>query len=378
MSRAADKANGCFWIHQDAIDTLIKYNASPIEICAYLVLAKYTYKCGVRSTVGYKTIANRLGVGEKKAKDVLSKLLTYRIRTDKNIKLVYSISEWSYINNIYDNHDYNNERWVLGVVNSKKTKKIWFDNQLVGNYGYEPRLLDKLMRLDKNGLCIKLLILLHKYTDAYYGYANYDLVYADYCMGDTLSINEYLIVQGIESNLDHFVAQKLIAELSGTTVTNIYSRKYSQKQIFDAIDVLYDKGMLYKTIMVTSCDPDGKPILLYELDRKCCYDQKIGKLDRIADKIESVTKSIGVSSARGKNKFYKKYTAIAHQDFSPNIISIYRPRFLVQDTQNPVVKTALETFQERQENALTWVEQLSLAINDGCEVMIKKPNKTII
>lgn len=75
--RATEKlpGKGSFSVPKRAVVVLIHYNASSVEVCAYLIIAAFTDADGEYSTAGLKSIRERLSLEEPRAQAVVKRLV---------------------------------------------------------------------------------------------------------------------------------------------------------------------------------------------------------------------------------------------------------------------------------------------------------------
>lgn len=159
-----------FFIQRAAIDTLLLNNATAIEICTYLVISKYTDRRGYESGVGYNTIKQRLGIGQRKTSEAIRRLLSMECDGQK---LLHSRSDWIYKMTGDFPIDSLNFGWVRGWFESEYNHQVWLSNGLVGNNGDKERPLNYFVKCSGRDNHAKLLVLLYKYHNRQYSGVNY-------------------------------------------------------------------------------------------------------------------------------------------------------------------------------------------------------------
>lgn len=161
----------CFFIQKAAIDILLLHKATAIEICAYLVICKYTDKYGFLSGVGYQTIKERLGIGQRKAEEAIHRLTQMKW---KGHRLLYHVDEWVK-KKLKDAAVEIKTGWVRPWINSNYEHNIWINNSLVGNHKSTDRPLNYFCKTDSRDAHANLLILLLKFYTKSYSAVNYKL-----------------------------------------------------------------------------------------------------------------------------------------------------------------------------------------------------------
>lgn len=162
-----------FFIQRAAIDILLLNQATAIQICAYLVISKYADKRGKFSYVGFKTIKERLGIGQKKAEEAINALKQMEYDGQR---LLYAIDDWLLLNGgVTGNTE--NVGWVRGRIESTTYKhQVWFSNDLVGCNGDNRRPLHYFVTPSRSDNHARVFLLLHKYANRQYSGVNYRLV----------------------------------------------------------------------------------------------------------------------------------------------------------------------------------------------------------
>lgn len=163
--------SNCFFIQKAAIDILLLNGASAIEICAYLVICKYTDKNGFFSGVGYQTIKERLGIGQRKAQEAMHRLTQMKL---DGHRLLYHVDEWIQ-KKVKNTAVEIKTGWVRPWINSNYQHNIWINNTLVGNHKSPNRPLNFFCKTSSRDAHARLLILLLKFYTKSYSAVHYKL-----------------------------------------------------------------------------------------------------------------------------------------------------------------------------------------------------------
>lgn len=183
-----NKVGNVFFIQRAAIDVLLLNKATAIDICTYLIISKYTDRHGYESGVGYKTIKERLGVGQKKAREAIKRLLLMEISGQK---LLHSRSDWLYKKTGSFPLDTHNFGWVRGWFESEYKHQVWLSNDLVGNNGDKEKPLNYFIKGSGRDNHARLMLLLYKYHNRQYSGVNYKFASITSQSNLTHTINGY-------------------------------------------------------------------------------------------------------------------------------------------------------------------------------------------
>lgn len=144
--------------------------ATAIEICAYLVICKYTDRYGYDSGVGYKTLKERLGVGQRKISEAIRRLKSMEFAGQK---LLYSRGDWLYQKTGSFPIAKDNFGWIRGWIESEYSNDVWLSNNLVGKNADKERPLNFFIKTSGRDNHARLLLLLYKYHNRQYSGVNY-------------------------------------------------------------------------------------------------------------------------------------------------------------------------------------------------------------
>lgn len=202
-----------FFIQRAAIDVLLLNQATALEIGAYLVITKYTDRDGYYSGVGYKTIKERLGIGQKKAEAVIKRLksMTDKYEGDEGQRLLYSIQEWLCNETGKLNTDDYMVGWVRGWFESEYKHQVWLSNELVGCHGDYNSPLQYFTKHERDNHA-RLLLLMYKYCNRQYSGVNYKFISLSSRIDSACRINS---VRFCKSNLtDYHISNSIFDKLS--------------------------------------------------------------------------------------------------------------------------------------------------------------------
>jgi len=259
-----------FFIQRAAIDVLLLNKATAIDICVYLVISKYSDRHGYYSGVGYKTIKERLGIGQKKVDESIKHLYSMKFEGQK---LLYSMDEWLFEKTGTLAAGKNNVGWVLGWIESEYKHRVWLFSDLVGNNGDKDRPLNYFVTVSERDNHARLLLLLYKYHNKQYSGVNYRFASLRsqkdpnyYTINDLIFYKSYLG--------DYHISQNILEKL-GLSKT----REESSTILND----LRNNGFLNVSISVIGKDDDSDSTI-YE---NIIDDQSKSRPDRTVEQIEA-------------------------------------------------------------------------------------------
>lgn len=204
------KVENVFFIQRAAIDVLLLNQATAIEICIYLVISKYADRHGYYSGVGYKTIKERLGIGQKKAEAAIKRLTEMEYAGQR---LLYSFDEWIFkeTGNLPASE---NSGWVRGWLNSQYMYQVWLSNDLVGCNGDHIKPLNYFARHSAYDNHAQMLMLLYKYNNRDYAGVNYNIASIKTKLESSQKINDYNFYK---SQLGQYhISKNIFGELSAS------------------------------------------------------------------------------------------------------------------------------------------------------------------
>lgn len=225
-----------FFIQRAAIDVLLLNKATALEICTYLVISKYTDRYGYYSGVGYRTIKERLGVGQKKVDIAIERL---RNMEYEGQRLLYSLGEWVTTERVNTQSKIRDVGWVRGWFESEYNHQVWLDNDLVGSNGDRNSPLKYFTRLSGHDNHIRLLLLLYKYSNRQYSGVNIDFASIRTDVVSSVPINDVTFHKSIMSDY----------HISGN-ILNLFDIFLSEKETSVVFDELQKNGFLNVSLSV--------------------------------------------------------------------------------------------------------------------------------
>lgn len=199
-----------FFMQRAAIDVLLLNNATAIEICTYLVICKNTDRHGYESVVGYKTIKERLGVGQRKISEAIRRLKSMEFEGQR---LLYSKGEWLYLKSGSLPRPQDDIGWVRGWFESEYKHQVWLQNDLVGNNGDAIRPLNYFAKVSSRDNHARMLLLLFKYHNRQYSGVNYKFasIYSEKMNNCSYKLNGY---EFFKSRMcDYHISQNILHKI---------------------------------------------------------------------------------------------------------------------------------------------------------------------
>jgi hypothetical protein len=242
------KIGNVFYIQRAAIDVLLLNEASALEICTYLVISRFTDRHGHYSVVGYKTLKERLGVGQRKIDEAITRLRNMQFSDQR---LLYSLSEWIHKETGIQDQEKYKVGWVRGWFDSEYEHHVWLSNDLVGCNGDSSSPLKYF--ITKNNIHdnhIRLLLLMYKYCNRQYAGVNYKFAsIMTICDPDS----KYKI------NNIHFQKSSLDKYHISNNILNKFNIAASNKETSAILDNLQKYGFLDVSVSVIG-NHDGPDI----------------------------------------------------------------------------------------------------------------------
>lgn len=218
-----------FFIQRAAIDVLLLNQASAIEIGAYLVISKYTDKDGYYSGVGYKTIKERLGIGQKKADAAIKRL---KSMVYEGQKLLFSLAGWIYEETGTLDTERYSVGWVRGWFESEYNHQVWLSNDLIGSHGEERAPIQFFTKSGRDNHA-RLFLMMLKYCNRQYSGINYRFLSMATRIEETCVIND---VRFYRSDLTNYHISNAVFEKYGFLL--------SSKEICNLLDDMRKNGFV--------------------------------------------------------------------------------------------------------------------------------------
>jgi hypothetical protein len=360
---------GSFCIPRFAFNALLDANATVYEICAYLILARFTGECGRYSTASIHAINNYTGANKTKGGTVdraINRLKTIRVKSKtlisngqsgKNHTLIEQITDWGPI--VFDRetwlketgeilpdgpHERTKILHILPDFGELPANRIWFGNNIVSGVSE----FNKPLKSLKNAGDIAARLLLSMYA------ANDMETWGGIRPIGTNSgpWNHYEPVAD-DKNIDG--GARLIRAKNGGEVASIDTRitgADNNQAYFTALSALKSTGLTYEVVLVlnrngitkkfnedreyTSIPDDAEPRC--ELDCKSQHGYKPEGEEGIGAATATTARDLGYSVALEGGQLDGTYAAIVPTGFGAMIAGIYRLRFRVANSKNAGVK----------------------------------------
>jgi len=374
----SNEGHASFMIDGYAKDILLYNNASAMQICAFLTLACFKGRNDDYhwSTASYNVISNRLGIGPKKAKDLVSELLQMELNGVKLLERpasaygskeenVYdddgNITDWCIVKD-YDlppraefiKHKKRSlRRWILPKCGSKE---IWFNKELIGSGRLQPRILKQLWR--KCGdVAARLYILLFDSIVLETDIINPDLISFRYNINRRYTKNKITILDISKQKSQVIDTDKLAVVLNKSNLQHADLGKLITK----AFDTLEHQGFIRRSVIALLYDPTLKIVkYCYELD--CKMTNKIKYKNKIfAKDIDLLANELGFKRDGGDHRFYNNYFALAPSNMLIKIQMVYRLNHSVTNERHLPVQQAKITRTQNENEVIKWMAQMRSA-----------------
>jgi hypothetical protein len=237
------KVSNVFFIQRAAIDVLLLNKATAIDICTYLVIAKYTDRNGYFSGVGFMTLKERLGVGQKKISESIMRLTTIEFSGQR---LLYPINEWMHKENVPIN-EYR-VGWVLGWFETEYKYHVWLNNDLVGKNGKKQKPLNYFTKASGRDDHARMLLLLYKHHNKQYSGVNYKFASLTTKIESSFKINEHVLYKS--KLADYHISLSVLINLG-------IADKYEEARTI--LDDLHNNGFIRVSISAVG-EHDGSGI----------------------------------------------------------------------------------------------------------------------
>ena len=358
------KGSGSFWVSQKAINVLIESKATSLEICVYLILAKYTDQIGIFSTSGAKAVYKAMRVSQSLAKKTLCSLQNIK---SQNEKLLYCPEEWM-------NTDKGKEfpiperptqrsqvRWVLNDFNADNGDKVWFSNDLIDGYGLFEMPLRRLKQC--GDVACRLLLLLYCYNDmeAYGGISPHHAIYKEYEVEELFDMERgFCAFFAVDVGTRHVLQQVSWPSLGMLTPLSKKAKKEKRKEVlkpfWDAVRSLQQVGFIYEVVTVFDGKPGNKEALpIYFLHTHNRHGKTPKGEEGVAGRIANLMSKLGRPLTDEMGRFYGKYGVIVPEGITPHVIGMFRLRFRVNNPLSHTVRTSWSSIHKCQEEAAAWI-----------------------
>lgn len=365
MEKQEGKGKGSFWLSNKVLNSLIE-NATVTQICAYLILARYTDSSGQFSTCGMTGVKKALGLGDNQARQALASLdaLTVKMGSGKNSneqRMVYSEEEWTAATGeIFEAPTVKAKiRFVLSQFGAEEEsiEQVWFPNTLVDGYGQFSQPLKRLKRLGE--VAARLLLVMYRENDMeQFGGIPPTVMYLGYDSKKQPAVSEgYRLWHSTSTNVSVYNKASLPALRINAFSTDKKKKDAEIKPFWAARDALLATGLIYEIVSVLDNKPGSDEAnVVYELDVKTRHGYKPKGEEGLAGDTARLAGFLGQSVTNSSGRFNGTYAAIIEEGVDLHVAGIYRLRFRVANPKNHTVK---QSFQRIYQGQAEWKEVLN-------------------
>jgi hypothetical protein len=405
-TKSATLGPGSFCIPRAAFNALLDAKATAYEICAYLVLAKFTGECGRYSTASITAVNTYTGANKTKDGPIdraITRLKTIRAKgATKQVSNGLKGGKHAMIEQATDLGPivFDRDTWhrdtgeilpdgptergkvlhVLPDFGEPPADRIWFGNNLVSGIGGIDKPLKKLK--DAGDVAARLLLAMYAANDME-------------TWGGVRPIGSdsgpWKHYEPVSSDLTLRGGVRLIRSKDGGTVSGgSFSRTWSAptsgdywKQhteaggpVWRALEALESTGLVYEVVLVLNRNAirekfsssgaeygaipdDAEPF--YELDSRSQHGYKPEGEEGIGSATATTAGDFGHSVAVEGGRFDGTYAAIVPTGYGAMIAGIYRLRFRVANSKNAGVKGAWARIHQNNREAFNLVQSIRAA-----------------
>ena len=397
---------GSFCIPRAAFNALLDANTTVYEICAYLVLARFTGECGRYSTASIHAVNNYTGANKTKGGTVdraINRLKTIRAkgatkqvsngRSGKSHAMIEQATDLGPI--VLDRDTWHKDTGeilpdgptergkvlhVLPDFGEPPADRIWFGNNLVSGVGE----FDKPLKALKNAGDVAARLLLAMYA------AN-DMETWGGVRPIGSGSGPWKHYEPVTADAGLHGGGRLIRSKDGGTVSGgSFSRTWSAptsgdywKQhteaggpVWRALEALESTGLVYEVVLVLNRNAikekfsssgaeygaipnDAEPF--YELDSRSQHGYKPEGEEGIGGATAATAGDLGKSVALEGGRLDGTYAAIVPTGYGAMIAGIYRLRFRVANSKNAGVKGAWSRIHQNNRDAFSLVQRVRAA-----------------
>ncbi len=382
---------GSFCIPRAAFNALLDANATVYEICAYLVLARFTGECGRYSTASIHAVNNYTGANKTKGGTVdraINRLKTIRAkgatkqvsngRSGKSHAMIEQAADLGPI--VFDRDTWHkdtgeilpdgptergNVLHVLPDFGEPPADRIWFGNNLVSGVGE----FDKPLKALKNAGDVAARLLLAMYAandmETWGGVRPVGAGSGPWNRYEPVAKDIHL----------HGIARLIRAKEAGEIASIAKSISTEKEKYWDALRALKSSGLIYEVVLVlnrngiadkfsngdeyTNIPDDAEP--LYELDSRSQHGYKPEGEEGIGAATATTAGELGHSVALVGGQLDGTYAAIVSTGHGAMIAGIYRLRFRVANSKNAGVKGAWSRIHQNNRDAFSLVQRVRAA-----------------
>lgn len=395
QAKGAPKGPGSFCVPRAAIEALLDAKATAYEICAYMVLAKYTDESGRYSPASISAMNKATGANKLKGGPVdraIERLKQIRAtRVDRVLKKVSNgrsgkafamvdqlVSEKADMGPIlFERATWQAQtgeslpdgpterglvRYVLPDFGEEKESRVWFGNNLVGGIGGFTQPLKALK--NAGDVAARLLLAMYAANDME-------------LWGGVRPVGLRGRYEPVANDVHLYGGARLIRAKNQNDLASIESRISggSNEAYWDALRALKSAGLIYEVVMVlnrnatkkmfasgeeySEIPDDAEP--LYELDARSAHGYKPEGEEGIGGATANTAGELGHPVAVEGGRFDGTYAAIVPTGYPAMIAGVYRLRFRVANPKNAGVKGAWAGIHQRNREAFELVQAIRAA-----------------
>lgn len=384
-----------FCIPRAAIDALLNNQATVYEICAYLVLARYTDQTGRYSSASLHAVNRYTGANKTKGGPVdraINRLKTIKTkvmgmvsngRNGKSHAMVAGFVDGSPI--LYDRDTWHRESgeilpdgptergkvlYVLPDFNEQLEDRVWFGGSLVNGFATFNQPLKTL----KNAGDVAARLLLSMYA------SNDMETWGGVCPIGSNS-GPWSRYEPVSEDINVLGKARLLraksAGLIGVISKKITGTDKPEKNeiYFTALSALESSGFIYEVVLAlnrnsvkkqfssgmnyNSIPEDAEPY--YELDTRSKHGYKPEGEEGVGGVTANTAGALGHPVAIEGGKLDGTYAAFVPTSFGTMIVGIYRLRFRVSNLKNAGVSGTWAGIHQRNQEALELVQRVRVA-----------------
>ena len=392
MEKAMQGGPGSFCVPRRVVQALLDNQASAYEICAYLVLARFTDETGQYSTASLRAVNTYTGANKGKGGPVdraLTRLQSIRARSVARVHNGRSGRSHAMIDKITDLGPilYSRESWfaetgelppdgptarseiryILPDFGEDAADRVWFGNNLVSGVGGFGQPLKALK--NAGDVAARLLLELYQANDME-------------TWGGVRPVGEmsgpWVHYEPVDTDTRFTVGVRLHRAKDAGQVAIIKERITKDKdQYWSALEALQSSGLVYEVVMVlnrnaikakfpsgteySGIPEDAEPF--YELDCRSRHGYKPDGEEGVGWATAKTAGDFGKPVTLEGGTFDGTYAAFVPDGYGAMIAGIYRLRFRVSNPKNAGVKGAWAGIHQRNREALELVNSIRAAWN---------------
>lgn len=389
QAKGAPKGPGSFCVPRAAVEALLDAKATAYEICAYLVLAKYTDESGRYSPASISAMNKATGANKLKGGPVdraIERLKQIRAKTVKQVSNGRSGKAHQWIEQatdlgpiLFERTAWQQQtgeilpdgpterglvRYVLPDFGEKKESRVWFGNNLVGGFTQPLKALK-----NAGDEAARLLLAM---------YAANDMELWGGVRPVGLGRGPWTRYEPVAPDVPLRGGARLIRAKDQGWVASIDQRISGgdDEAYWDALRALKSAGLIYEVVTVlnrnakkekfagtgveySAIPGDAEPY--YELDARPEHGYKPEGEEGIGGATAKTAGDLGHPVAVEGGHFDGTYAAIVPTGYPAMIAGVYRLRFRVANPKNAGVKGAWERIHRNNRDAFELVQAIRAA-----------------